>query len=73
MPLYEFTCPKGHVTEALCKSDLSDAPKTCETLMPHCELCKGNAGWHVCGGKLERKLSAPASTFPGADKWRGGI
>lgn len=70
MPLYTFRCPAGHVTdELLCKSDLSDAPRTC------CVLVGGEEPFsqRVCGKPFELNLAAPASVFPGADRWRGGL
>jgi len=71
-PLYDFRCPAGHVTEALCKSDLSDAPKTCEAPVSVPGGPTDCNGTNLCGRKLERAMAAPA-LFPGADRWRGGL
>lgn len=70
MPLYTFKCAAGHTTpETLCKSDLSDAPKLCTVLVGGQEPFS----LRICGKPLERNLEAPASKFPGADSWRGGV
>lgn len=70
MPIYAFRCPEGHTTkELLCKSDLSDAPRTCQVLVGGAD----HFGQRICGKPLERVLAAPASVFPGADRWRGGL
>lgn len=61
MALYAWKCPQGHCFEQHAKMDLSDAPKVCEFPMPEGE---------PCGQPVERTLTAPSRSFPGADSWR---
>lgn len=61
MPTYSFRCCSGHEFDERVKLDLSDAPKSCEFPMP-----EGSP----CGQPVERTLTAPSGSFPGADSWR---
>lgn len=71
MPLYDYRCAAGHTTTALVKIDQSDAPTQCEARVV---LANGDRfiGTDACGEPVERVLSAPSGTFPGAGTWRGG-
>jgi hypothetical protein len=60
-PLYSFRCRSGHEFDECVKLDLSDAPKVCDFPMP-----EGGP----CDQPVERTLTAPARSFPGADSWR---
>lgn len=66
MPLYEFVCKDHHITESICKVDLSDAPTTC----PY-PRTRGDKQ-EPCGYPITKKISAPSGSFPGADSWRAG-
>lgn len=59
MPLYEYKCPNGHLTEAIVKIDGSNAPQHCEH----------SVDGEACKGALTKILSVNARSFPGADKW----
>lgn len=61
MPLFDFTCSNGHISERLLSPiELAVIERTTA------ETCA------ICGKPLVRKLSAPASSFPGAASWRKG-
>ena len=61
MPLYSYRCESGHVFDQQVKLDLSDAPKACD--FPMVEGAP-------CAQPIERTLTAPSRSFPGADSWR---
>ena len=61
MPLYEYRCPHGHQFEQQVRLDLSNAPKACGFPMPE---------GAPCAQPVERVITAPARSFPGADSWR---
>ena len=76
MPLYEFRCEAGHVTEEVCKMDLSDAPTRCPVIRQGCFKAVTEEGTEIwglnpeCRKPLTKIISAPTNTFPGADSWR---
>lgn len=71
MPLFDYRCPKGHVTEAMVKMDRSNEPKRCQHFVKiDIDTTDLQGEFGFCGGRLERLLSAPAGTFPGAASWR---
>lgn len=70
MPLFDYKCPDGHTTEAMVKMDLSNEPRACQQLVRVPTPQDGVGEWLICGKLLERQLSAPAGSFPGAASWR---
>jgi hypothetical protein len=66
MPLYTYRCARGHVAEHFHGVN-AERPSHCNHPLP--DTIDGLAQL-VCGKPLERIISAPASVFPGADKWR---
>lgn len=66
MPIYLYRCRRGHVTEALVKFDESNAPASCQ----HVTDATPTEVLARCEEALERQMTAPASSFPGADSWR---
>jgi hypothetical protein len=61
MPLYSYRCPQGHLFDQQVKLDLSNAPTACDFPMPE---------GVPCAQPVERTLTAPSRSFPGADSWR---
>jgi len=61
MPLYSYRCAHGHLFDVRVRVDQSDAPKVCDFPMH-----EGTA----CQAELQRIITAPARSFPGADSWR---
>jgi len=61
MPLYSYRCESGHHFDQQVKLDLSNAPKACEFPVHEGE---------TCAQPVERTLTAPSRSFPGADSWR---
>ena len=70
MPIYEYRCENGHKTTVRHRMDGADAPRLCQ--VP--ELDVDPAGEErpaavPCNARLEKLISAPASSFPGAGRW----
>jgi predicted nucleic acid-binding Zn ribbon protein len=66
MPLYAYRCtgPEHHEFEKHVKLDGSDAPTRCTLpIDPESVNCR-------CDAAVERIITAPARSFPGADSWR---
>lgn len=71
MPLFDYRCPKGHVTEAMVKMDRSNEPTNCQHFVKtDSDTTDLQGEFDFCGGPLQRLLSVPAGTFPGASSWR---
>lgn len=81
--IYEFKCPKGHVTEHHVKLNGEGTPTSCIADVIEAEgggpldLYKLVAGTQRpaeprrCGAALTRILSLGSPYFPGAGSWRG--
>jgi putative FmdB family regulatory protein len=63
MPIYEYECPFCHDRREVYRSIAErDEPVHCD----HCVIGAEHPAF------MERKTTAPASTFPGAAGWRSG-
>jgi hypothetical protein len=58
MPVYEYACPRGHVTEKFVS--LSERPQFID--------CEGGASDSPCLHQAERIVSAPKTTFHANDR-----
>jgi hypothetical protein len=71
MPLFDYRCPKGHVTEAMVKLDRSNEPVHCQHFVKQdTDTTDLQGEFGFCGELLVRQLAAPAGSFPGASSWR---
>lgn len=70
MPLYEYECTKGHRCEIMVRLNETGPIARCPRLLHEGPDPRTAADDVRCGAQLHRILSAPASVFPGADRWR---
>ena len=64
MPLYSYKCKAGHEFDMHVRLDLSNEPTRCTEQSDHTEPKS------ECWAAVERILTAPSRSFPGADSWR---